>query len=503
MTAALDELTHRDADWAGLRVLVAGLGVSGFAAADALLQHEAVVTVVDRGDASEPQDTKANILGILGAEVLRGADHVLGWPEGLEVDLVVTSPGWPPRHPVLVEAAERGIPIWSEVELAWRLRPAVGAAPWIAITGTNGKTTTVQMVDTILRTAGLRSAAVGNVGTPILDAVQHPEPFDVIAVELSSFQLHFTHTMSPIASVCLNVAPDHLDWHGSLESYAQDKAKVYARTQVACVYNVQDPRTEEMVEDAEVVEGCRAIGFTIGIPGLSMVGLVEDVLADRAFVEQRATSAAELGTLADLAKASGGDATPPPHLVADALAAAALTRAVGIQPAEIREGLRAFRTDAHRTAIVADVDGVTWIDDSKATNPHAAQAALRAYPDIVWVAGGQLKGADVDALVEEVADRLRGVVLLGVDRQQIADALARHAPKVPVYDVGVADHGDMAALEGLMGQVVKRAAELVEPGQVVLLSPAAASLDMFPSYGSRGDVFAAAVRAYLGRGETS
>ena len=510
MTAPLEELTHRDADWAGLRVLVTGLGVTGFAAADALIQHGAQVTVLDAGSGGERQETQAGILGILGADVRRGAEHVAGWPAAgggddadLEVDLVVTSPGWRPDHPVLTGAADRGVPVWSEVELAWRLRPRVGAAPWLVVTGTNGKTTTVQLLASILQAAGLRAAAVGNVGTPVLDAVQHPEPYDVLAVELSSFQLHFTHTMSPLASTVLNLAPDHLDWHGGLEAYAADKARVYERTQVACVYNVEDPRTETMVEQAEVVEGCRAVGFTLGIPGLSMVGVVEDVLADRAFVEERATSAAELGTLADLAKASGGDgSTPaPPHLVANALAAAALARAAGIAPVAVREGLRSFRTDAHRTAIVAEVDGITWIDDSKATNPHAAQAALAAHERIVWVAGGQLKGADVDELVRLVAGRLSGVVLLGSDRDLVAQALARHAPDVPVHDAGVADHGDMDGLHALMDRVVARCAELASPGDVVLLSPAAASLDMFPSYGSRGDVFAAAVRRHLGLGE--
>ncbi|MGO0576335.1 UDP-N-acetylmuramoyl-L-alanine--D-glutamate ligase [Ornithinimicrobium panacihumi] len=498
----LEELSHRDADWAGLKALVTGLGVSGFAAADALLQHGAAVVVVDAGSstARERQETQAGILGIMGADVRIGPEHVAGWPDGLDVDVVVTSPGWPPHHPVLAEAQRRGIPVWSEVELAWRLRPLTGAAPWIAITGTNGKTTTVQLVETILRAAGLRAIAVGNVGTPILDAVQHPEPFDVIAVELSSFQLHFTHSMAPAASAVLNLAPDHLDWHGSLEAYAADKARIYERTKLACVYNVQDPRTETMVEEADVQEGCRAIGFTLGTPGRSMVGLVEDVLADRAFTEQRATSAVEIGTLEDLEHASGGTVTPPPHLVANALAAAALTRAVGIQPAEVREGLRAFRTDAHRTAVVAQVDGVTWVDDSKATNPHAAQAALAAYPSIVWVAGGQLKGADVDELVAGVADQLRAVVLVGVDRAQIAASVARHAPDVPVHDLGVTDHGDMEALARLMDDVVARSAQEARAGDVVLLSPAAASLDMFPSYGSRGDAFSAAVHRRLGTG---
>ena len=503
MSDRLDHLTHRDADWAGLRVLVTGLGVTGFAAADALLQHEARVVVLDAGNGSETQQTQAGILGILGADVRLGPEHVSAWPlPETEIDVVVTSPGWRPDHPILAAATERGIPVWSEIELAWRLRPRVGAAPWLVVTGTNGKTTTVRLLESMLRAAGLRALATGNVGTPVLDAVQHPDPYDVIAVELSSFQLHFTHSISPLASCVLNLAPDHVDWHGSFDAYAAAKATIYARTQIACVYNVQDQRTETMVEEAEVVEGCRAIGFTLGTPGRSMFGLVDDVLADRAFVEERATSAAEIGTLADLARASGGDgpAAPPPHLVANALAAAALGRAAGITPAAVRDGLRAFRTEAHRTTVVAERDGITWIDDSKATNPHAALAALRAYPDIVWVAGGQLKGAEVDELVAEVAPRLRGVVLLGSDREQIAEALARHAPDLPVEDVGVADHGDMAALQGLMDDVVARSAALARPGDVVLLSPAAASLDMFPSYGSRGDTFADAVQRHLGEG---
>ncbi|PZU50072.1 MAG: UDP-N-acetylmuramoyl-L-alanine--D-glutamate ligase [Arsenicicoccus sp.] len=504
MSAPLSELTHRDADWAGLRALVTGLGVTGFAAADALMQHGAQVTVLDVGMPGEKQETQAGILGILGADVRRGPEHVADWPQTsgapLEVDVVVTSPGWRPDHPVLATALQRGIPVWSEIELAWRLRPRVGAAPWLVVTGTNGKTSTVQLLTSMLQAAGLRAIATGNVGTPVLDAVQHPDPYDVVVVELSSFQLHFTHTMSPLASCVLNLAPDHVDWHGSLEAYAADKARIYARTQVACVYNVQDPQTEAMVEEAEVVEGCRAIGFTLGTPGLSMVGLVDDVLADRAFVEERRTSAAELGTLEDLARASGGDGTaaPAPHLVANALAAAALARAAGITPAAVREGMRAFRSDAHRMSVVAERDGLTWVDDSKATNPHAALAALRAYPDIVWVAGGQLKGAEVDDLVAEVAPRLRAVVLLGADRERIAQAVRRHAPDVPVHDAGVTDHGDMAALDRVMDDVVARCASLAQPGDVVLLSPAAASLDMFPSYGSRGDVFAAAVRRHLG-----
>ena len=484
----LRHLTHRDADWSSLRILVTGLGISGFAAADALSERGAMVTVVS-ADATPAIGERARILEILDVDVRLGPEHLLDVPEGIE--LVVTSPGFRPDHPLLLAAAARGIPVWGEVELAWRMRAQSGAAPWITITGTNGKTTTVKMLACILRAAGLRATSAGNVGTPLLEAVLNPDPYDVLAVELSSFQLHWERSVAPFASACLNLAPDHIDWHGSLDEYRLAKAKVYAGTQVACVYNVQDPATEQMVRDADVVEGCRAIGFTLGVPGPSMLGLVDDVLADRAFVEQRRTSAAELATLADL---KGQAPSVAPHNVANALAAAALARAYGVDARSVRDGLRAFVPDPHRIADVATVDGVRFVDDSKATNPHAAGASLAAFEHVVWIAGGLLKGADVDALVRSVVDRLRGVVLIGADREQIARALKRHAPDVPVVDVPDAD-------TGVMDLVVARAVDLAQPGDVVLLAPAAASMDMFANYGVRGDAFAAAVRRLSSRPE--
>jgi len=483
-------LTHRDADWAGLRILVAGLGISGFAAADALSERGALVTAVS-ADATPAIGERARILEILDVDVRLGPEHLVDVPEGIE--LVVTSPGFHPDHPLLLSAAARGIPVWGEVELAWRMRAQSGAAPWITITGTNGKTTTVKMLACILQAAGLRATSAGNVGTPLLEAVLHPDPYDVLAVELSSFQLHWQRSVTPVASACLNLAPDHIDWHGSFDQYRLAKAKVYAGTQIACVYNVQDPATEAMVMDADVAEGCRAIGFTLGIPALSMVGLVDDVLADRAFVEQRRTSAAELATVADL---QGDAPTVAPHYVANALAAAALARAYGVGPLSVRDGLRAFVPDPHRIADVATVDGVRFIDDSKATNPHAAAASLAAFEHVVWIAGGLLKGADVDALVQSVAGRLRGVVLIGAERALIAQALARHAPDVPMVDVPTTD-------TGVMDVVVARASKLALPGDVVLLAPAAASFDMFASYGARGDAFAQAVHRYASRPDGS
>ncbi|MDQ2757531.1 MAG: UDP-N-acetylmuramoyl-L-alanine--D-glutamate ligase [Actinomycetota bacterium] len=486
-------LTHRDADWAGLRVLVTGLGLSGFAAADALAERGAQVTLVDAlpAGARQANDERAHILDILDVTVRQGEEHTTGLP-AQDVDLVVTSPGWRPDQPLLLEAAARGIPVWGEVELAWRMRAKEGAAPWLTVTGTNGKTTTVNMLATILRAAGLRAASAGNVGTPILEAVLHPEPYDVLAVELSSFQLHWQRSVSAVASACLNVAPDHLDWHGSFEEYLRAKGKIYDHTHLACIYNVADPLTEQLVMEAEVVQGCRAVGFTLGVPAPSMLGMVEEVLADRAFVEQRHNSAAELATLADL---QGEAPSVAPHYVANALAAAALARAYGVGPLSVRDGLRAFRPDPHRIAELGSIAGVRYVDDSKATNPHAAGASLTAFESVVWVAGGLLKGADVDDLVDRVAGRLVGVVLIGADRARIAEALSRHAPNVPVVDLDPSDTGGMPGVD-VMDLVVQSAARLASPGDVVLLAPAAASMDMFSDYGARGDAFAAAVERH-------
>jgi UDP-N-acetylmuramoylalanine--D-glutamate ligase len=476
----LDSL-GRHASWAGVRAVVAGLGVSGFAAADNLTHQGAHVTALDESDAGD-RGEKGTLLEILGADVRLGPGSTAVLPE--DVDVVVTSPGWRPSAPLLAQARERGIPIWGEVELAWRLRDPNHAAPWLAVTGTNGKTTTVQMLDYILRAHGLRSVAAGNVGLPLVEAVMDPTPYDVLAVELSSFQLHYTFSMAAESAVVLNVAEDHLDWYSSFEDYVADKGRVYERVQRSCVYNVADPVTEQLVRDADVQEGARAIGFTLGTPDVGMLGVVDEILADRAFIEERATSAAELCTVADLA-------SDAPHFVANALAAAALARSHGVPTTAVRDGLRAFEPDGHRIAEVAVLDGVRYVDDSKATNPHAAQSSLAAYEPVVWVAGGLAKGARFDDLVQAVRTRLRGVVLLGQDRGVIADALARHAPDVPVIEIGGGD-------TSVMDRVVGAAADLAQPGDTVLLAPGCASMDMFANYGARGDAFAEAVRRRRG-----
>ncbi|MBD0736761.1 UDP-N-acetylmuramoyl-L-alanine--D-glutamate ligase [Streptomyces sp. CBMA29] len=465
-------------DFTDLRVTVAGLGVSGVPAAKALHALGARVTVVN-GVAGEQQRAEAAELEALGITVRLGDGATL--PEGTE--LVVTAPGWKPGSPLFTAAARAGVRIWGDVELAWRLRelqPGKPAAPWLAVTGTNGKTTTTRMLAAILTAAGLRTAAVGNIGVSLLDAVLGDEPYDVLAVELSSYQLHWAPSIRPHSAAVLNLAPDHLDWHGSMAAYTADKGRIYQGNQVACVYNRADPETERLVREADVEEGCRAIGFTLDAPRPSDFGLVDGILVDRAFVDDRVNSAQELAETADVNP-------PAPHNIANALAAAALARAYGVEPAAVREGLRAFRPDAHRIAEVATRDGITWVDDSKATNTHAAEASLAAYPSIVWLAGGLAKGAVFDDLVLKSADRLRAAVLIGADRALIREALARHAPQVPVVELGRTDTGAMAA-------AVAVARDRAQPGDTVLLAPACASMDMFANYNQRGDMFAEAVR---------
>ncbi|WP_405741120.1 UDP-N-acetylmuramoyl-L-alanine--D-glutamate ligase [Streptomyces sp. NBC_01525] len=472
------------AEFAGAYLTVAGLGVSGISAARALAGLGAHVTVVDGGDGERQRAAAAELEGWAVREVAEGSVTVrLGdgvtLPEG--TGLVVTSPGWKPDSPLFTAAAAAGVDVVGDVEIAWRLR-GPDAADWLAVTGTNGKTTTVRMLAAILEAAGLRTTVAGNIGTPIIDLVlgQDSEHYDVLAVELSSYQLHWAPSVRAHSGAVLNLAPDHLDWHGSMAAYAADKGRIYEGNTVACVYNVADRATEDLVREADVEEGCRAIGFTLGTPGPSQVGVVDGILVDRAFVENRRQQAQELAEV--------GDVTPPaPHNIANALAAAALARAYGVRPAAVREGLRAFQPDAHRIQHVADVAGVAYVDDSKATNTHAAEASLASYEHLVWIAGGLAKGAAFDELVRSAAGRLRGAVLIGADRALIREALARHAPDVPVVDLGRTD-------TGAMSEAVREAAALAEPGDTVLLAPACASMDMFVNYNKRGDAFADAVR---------
>ncbi|MDP9434945.1 MAG: UDP-N-acetylmuramoyl-L-alanine--D-glutamate ligase [Actinomycetota bacterium] len=444
-------------------VVVAGAGVSGAPAARVLRELGARVTVADGSE------ERSEALRAEGFPV----DDLAVPPAGTA--LVVTSPGWRPDSPLLVAAAAAGVEVVGEVELAWRLRTVfrgAAAAPWLTLTGTNGKTTTVGMLESVLAAAGRRTVAAGNVGLPLLDAVR--DELDVLAVELSSFQLHWSSSLRPQAAALLNLADDHTDWHGSFAAYARAKAKVWSGG--TSVGNADDEQVRRLLDRAP---GRRAAFTTTRVPRPGELGVVEDLLVDRAFPDVPGEGT-ELASLADLA-------VPGAHNVANALAAAALARATGVPAAAVRAGLRAFAPEPHRNALVAEVDGVAWVDDSKATNPHAAAASLGTYDPVVWIAGGLLKGADVDGLVRAAAPRLAGVVLLGTDRAVLAEALRRHAPQVPVVEVARLD-------TGAMSEVVDAAARLAHPGSTVLLAPAAASMDCFRDYAERGELFAEQVR---------
>lgn len=487
-----ESLTSWYADWTDLRVAVLGLGITGFSVADTLAELGSTVLVF-----AETIDERYRLmLDVIGAQLASGTDlsSVPAQLTDFAPELLVVSPGFHPDHPIIQWAIANGVPVWGDVELAWRLRDKVGTgdgdggpatpAEWIAVTGTNGKTTTVQLTAAMLAAAGHRVAPCGNIGVPVLDAVRDPAGFDVFVVELSSYQLHSTSSMSPWSAVCLNIAEDHLDWHGSMDAYIAAKARVYTNVRTACVYNRADDVTLRMVEEADVIDGARAIGVGLDTPGPSDFGIVDGILVDRAFHIDRHNSALEITTVDALAARGLG----APHTVVDVLAASALARSFDVSIEAIRRALATFELDRHRIEVVATVGGITWINDSKATNPHAATASLSAFPSVVWIAGGLLKGVDIEPLVRDKAARMRAVVLIGEDRSVLREAFLRHAPQLTVIEVDEADTSTV------MSVAVNAAAALAKPGDVVLLAPAAASMDQFRDYSDRGSQFAEAVR---------
>ena len=464
-------------DLTGARVAVAGLARSGLAAARALVEAGARVSVLDAAE-SGPVLGRAVEAESLGARVSLGQDAASRLPA--DVDLVICSPGWPPRAPLLVAAEDRGVPIWGEVELAWRLRRS-DAAPWLVVTGTNGKTTTTRMLEAMLRADGRHAVAAGNIGVPLVDVVTGDEDYDVLAVELGSPQLHSVSSVAAHAAVVLNLAPDHIDWHGSFEAYRASKRVAYDRCAGVAVDNADDPATGALVREASLAPGCRRVAFTLGEPDEGQIGVLGDTLVDRAF-SSRQTDGLALVEVADIHPAA-------PHNTANAAAAAALARSVDVAASAVAAGLQAFVPEPHRIELVATIDHVDYVDDSKATNTHAAQTSLAAYPSIVWIAGGLAKGGRFDDLVRRQASRMRGVVLLGADRELIAAALSRHAPAIPVVTVEGPETSGMS----LMDQVVVAARRLARPGDTVLLAPACASWDQFSDYTARGRAFADAV----------
>lgn len=460
-------------------VLVAGAGVSGLGAARVLAELGVPVTVADDNPAAldkvrEATGEKATCISVAEAQQ-KAAD----W------GLVVTSPGWRPDAPLLTTAQDAGVEAIGDVELAYLLdRAEVFGKPrtWLVVTGTNGKTTTTGMLAAIMDAdsarSGKRAQAVGNIGISLYNALSATPRIDILVAELSSFQLHWSEELTPDVGAVLNLAEDHIDWHGSFDAYAADKAKALSGENA--VIGLGDEHVREIAQKLRD-EGTLAkntYGFSAEAPKDGEVGVLEGRLVAEGIGKQGSV---------DLASAEG---IQPVGLagVLDAAAAATVALVAGAAPESIAEGLAAYTVSGHRGAVVHSANGIDFIDNSKATNPHAADAALRGVDSVVWVAGGQLKGAEVDDLVRAHAPKLRAVVLLGIDRQLLADALAQHAPHVPVTVIDSTDPQE--AMDAAVAAAVQHAVA----GDTVLLAPAAASLDMYTGMAQRGDMFAAAAK---------
>lgn len=450
-------------DLAGARIAVLGGGVTGTGVISFLHNKGAIVDLYD--------EKPTTISGLQSRQELSSEDSYT---------FAVASPGWRLDHPLVLDFLDRKIQIYSELDFAWLVKEEVAPEQkWVALTGTNGKTTTIQMLESILISAGINGRACGNVGEPVISALSSLEQLDVLALELSSFQIEWSQLPIFHAVAILNIAEDHIDWHGSFDEYANAKLKLLMQTDTALL-NIDDSE----VSARSTSWNGRKIYYSLQVPRGGELGLVEELLVDRAFSADP-TQAAMLAELSDIQPTV-------PHNVSNALAAAGLALTLGIPHSEIQIGLKNFKVDHHRLELVASADGISWVNDSKATNPHAAFASIMSALSVVWIAGGLAKGASMDELIKRGASRIRAAILIGQDRDVIADALAKFAPQIPVVKI---DKGTTSA--ELMRQVVERAKEFARDGDTVLLAPACASMDQFKSYAERGDLFAEAVRESL------
>jgi UDP-N-acetylmuramoylalanine--D-glutamate ligase len=433
-----------------VRALVVGLGVAGASAARRMLQRGWDVTVVE----DRPSEASRRRATELGVSVVESPVDVAALVDAS--DVVVPSPGVPIRHPAIQHAVATGTRVWTEFELAAQW----STIPMVAITGTNGKTTVTTLVEAMLRASGVRTVAAGNTDVPLVDAIE--DDLDVIVVEASSFRLEFTETFRPKVAVWLNLAEDHLDWHPDMQAYAAAKARIWAAQgpDDLAVVNAEDPVV--MAHAASAPSKVTTFGLHEGEWHCD-----GDVL--------RMAGGRELLRIDELWRAL-------PHDCTNALAASAAALAAGANEAGVRATLRDFRGLPHRLALVGDDGAVRFYDDSKATDPHAAVAALRAFDSAVLIAGGRNKGLDLGVLAEEV-EHVRAVVAIGEAAHEIVAAFA--ATSVPVE---VADSMDAA---------VAAARVHAHPGDAVVLSPACASFDWYRNYGERGDDFARAVREAL------
>lgn len=447
------------------RILILGAGVTGNAVARSLIKRGAVVSIADENPAAKSEHT-----------VIDAKNVVIK-----DFDSVVISPGWRQDHSLVVAAMAAGLTLLNEVDLAWQIKSEIAPGQkWLALTGTNGKTTTVEMVASMLKSGGLKATACGNVGETVIEVVDRSDAFEVLVLELSSFQLHWSKQAQFVACAILNIADDHIDWHGSFDAYAQAKLTILDRTPTA-ILNASDG---EIVKRSSHWQG-RKVFYSLDTPAPGEIGLVEELLVDRAFVQdpQEASMFAELAEVKPTI----------PHNVSNTLAAAALARTVGVSHADIRSAIKAFRPGRHRIETVHTADSINWVDDSKATNPHAATASLLSHESVIWIAGGLAKGAQMQELVERTAKRIKAAILIGTDRGLIEAELIKFCPDVPRVLI------DGNSSQELMEKAVSAAQGFAQSGDTVLLAPACASMDQFISYADRGDCFAAAVKKVVGK----
>ena len=459
--------THLD----GKRILVAGAGVTGAACARALVKRGSVVTIVDE-----------KVSALEGFSVISPASV-----DFANFDLLLVSPGWREDHPVVLAARKARIALTNEVDLAWSFKEP--GQKWIALTGTNGKTTTVELAAAMLRAGGLTALACGNVGTTVIETVESGENYDFLVLELSSFQLHWLEDAQFLSSAILNIAEDHVDWHGSFDAYAKAKISILDKS-ITAILNGDDG---EIVSRTTHWQG-RKVFFSLDTPAPGEIGVVEELLVDRAFVADP-QEAAMISELVEV--------TPTvPHSVSNALAAAGLARTAGVSHEAIRVAITEFTPGRHRIEKVLEKDGITWINDSKATNPHAASASIMSALSVIWIAGGLAKGATMGELVQRIKARVRVAILIGEDRELIATALSEQAPHIEIIRVDTpAQYTKGGENNALMEDVIRRAQERAQSGDTVLLAPACASMDQFLSYGDRGDRFTAAVEKVVRDGK--
>ena len=453
-------------NFSGSRILILGAGVTGLVVARSLSKRGALISIADD-----------QISAVDGFDVAASNSF-----DVKNFDAILVSPGWKPDHPLITDAISAGIKIMNEIDLAWSLRAELAPnQKWIALTGTNGKTTTVEMTAAMLREGGIPAVACGNVGTTVLESVESSENYDVLVLELSSFQLHWLREATFVAVAILNIAPDHVDWHGNFESYAAAKLSILDRASTG-VFNASDP---EVLTRSAHWQG-RKIFFSLDTPGPGEIGVVEELLVDRAFVADP-QEAAMIAEVLEVEPAV-------PHSVSNALAAAGLARAVGVDHESIRRAIKNFKPGRHRIETILEKDGITWINDSKATNPHAAAASLLGTLSAIWIAGGLAKGAQMEMLVERCKSRIKAAILIGTDRELIATELRLQVPDVEIIYIEPDSAYEKGGVSNsLMEAVVSVARSRANVGDTVLLAPACASMDQFISYADRGDRFAAAV----------